>query len=173
VADVELEFLEQLYRDYGQPLYAFAFSYTRDRDRAAEVVQDVMYRAWSHVAQLRQDGNSPKSWLFKVTRNLCTDMHRAQLARPEIPVEDDTIAASPAAVQDDVFDRMVEAWNIEEALVQLSPAHRLVIQEIYYEGRTIPEIAQRLGIPPGTVKSRAFNAIRQLKTILNQIGLEP
>ena len=165
-AEAELEFLEQLYRDYRRPLYALAYSYTRDRGRATEVVQDVMWRAWSQRSKLSRFRDSPKPWLFTVARNLCADAYRAKAARPEVPVEDETIAAAPALAHDDICERMVEAWSIKQALAQLSPEHRAVIQQIYFEDRSTSEIAQRLGIPPGTVASRAFYAVRRLRAIL-------
>lgn len=163
----ELEFFRQLYRDHARPLYAYAYGFTSDPERAAEVVQDVMLRAWAQLPKLRRDDSSPRAWLFTVARNLCTDVHRAKAARRETLADDETLAAA-AGVEDDIVERLVEVWNLKEALARLSPERRTVIDQIFYEGLAKPEIAQRLGIPTGTVSSRTFHALRQLRAMLTQ-----
>lgn len=68
-------------------------------------------------------------------------------------------------------DRYVEAWTVGEALQRLSSAHRQVLTECFYQGRSVAETAARLGIPPGTVKARAHYALRSLRTVLSGMGV--
>ena len=65
----------------------------------------------------------------------------------------------------------MEAWTIAEALGQLSPAHREVLVECFYRGRSVAEAAAVLGIPPGTVKSRTHYAMRALRLVLEEMGV--
>ena len=78
--------------------------------------------------------------------------------------------ASPNA-DADAADRYVVAWAVGEALQRLSSAHRQVLTECFYQGRSVAETAARLGIPPGTVKSRAHDALRSLRVVLNGMGV--
>ena len=71
---------------------------------------------------------------------------------------------------DDELDRAVEAWTITAALESLPPHHRDVLIETFFKGRSVAETAQVLGIPAGTVKSRAFHAVRSLRRILVEGG---
>ncbi len=72
---------------------------------------------------------------------------------------------------EDEADRAVEAWTVAEALSRLSLAHREVLVECFYQGRSVSEAAQRLGIPPGTVKSRTHYALRALRMALEEMGV--
>jgi RNA polymerase sigma-70 factor, ECF subfamily len=71
----------------------------------------------------------------------------------------------------DAADHYVEAWTIGEALQRLSSAHREVLTECFYQGRSVAEAAARLGVPPGTVKTRARDALRSLRVVLNGMGV--
>jgi RNA polymerase sigma-70 factor (ECF subfamily) len=79
-----------------------------------------------------------------------------------------------AAVQaTDEIGRALESWTFAEALADLSADHRAVLVETYYHGRSVAEAAAALGVPPGTVKSRSYYALRALKLALEERGLAP
>src|ERR1700727_2048976 len=94
---------------------------------------------------------------------------RARQSRPPETGQDafDTLPA-----QDDA-DRTLESWAVAEALASLRPDHRSVIVETYYRGCSVAEAAATLGIPPGTVKSRTYYALKALKLALQERGLAP
>lgn len=71
----------------------------------------------------------------------------------------------------DEADRAVEAWTVAEALGRLSAQHREVLVECFYRGRSVAEAAARLGVPPGTVKSRTHYALRSLRVALDEMGV--
>jgi RNA polymerase sigma-70 factor (ECF subfamily) len=71
----------------------------------------------------------------------------------------------------DAADRAVEAWTVAEALGRLSPGHRDVLVECFYQGRSVAETAARLGVPPGTVTSRTHYALRSLRMVLDEMGV--
>lgn len=72
----------------------------------------------------------------------------------------------------DRADAVVDAFVVEEALDRLSPEHRAVVDELYYRGATVTEAAVTLGVPPGTVKSRSYCAIRILRAAFEEMGVE-
>jgi RNA polymerase sigma-70 factor, ECF subfamily len=138
-----------------------------DRQHAEDVVQETLLRAWRHPEAL--SGRPVRPWLFTVARNLVVDAHRARQARP-LEAGEAPLAALPAA---DDLDRALESWTVAEALADLSPQHRAVLIETYYRGLSVAEAATVLGVPPGTVKSRTYYALRALKLALEERGLAP
>lgn len=160
--------LRALYDEHGGPLLGYVLRLTGgDRQQAEDVVQETLLRAWRHPDALV--GRPVRPWLFTVARNLVVDAHRARQARPAETGED-ILALLPGT---DDIDRALESWTVAEALADLSPQHRAVILETYYRGRSVAEAAQVLGVPPGTVKSRTYYALRALKLALEERGLAP
>jgi RNA polymerase sigma-70 factor (ECF subfamily) len=162
--------LRALYDEHGGPLLGYVLRLTGgDRPQAEDVVQETLLRAWRHPEALA--GRPVRPWLFTVARNLVVDAHRARRARPPETGIDEQLVMT-AAGSDDI-DRALESWTVAEALADLSPQHRAVIVETYYRGRSVAEAAKVLGIPPGTVKSRSYYALRALKLVLEERGLAP
>ena len=102
--------------------------------------------------------------LLAVARNLLTDLHRASGSRPET-VGDRALAELPAP---DELDRAVESWRVTAALGRLSLQHREVLVHAHWLGRSVAETAALLGVPPGTVKSRTYYALRALRLALDE-----
>lgn len=159
--------LRALVDEHGRALLGYATRLTGDRGLAEDVVQETLLRAWRHAGALDPARGPLRPWLFTVARNVVVDVMRARRVRPW-EVGDSALALVPAA--DDV-ERAVETWAVEEALAGLSQEHRSVLIETYYRGSSVAEAADRLGIPPGTVKSRAFYALRELRLRLQENGV--
>ena len=167
--DADASFVRELYAEHGVALLSYAFRLTSDRGRAEDIVQETLLRAWKHAKELSRDGRPPRPWLFTVAANLANDEQRYRRSRPT-EVGGDSVGDVPGP---DELDRALEAWQLAEALAELSVDHRAVLLETYYRGRTINEAAATLGIPPGTVKSRSFYALRALRLILEEKGWNP
>jgi len=167
--DPDEALIRAVYAEHGRALLAFTTRLLGDRAAAEDVVQEVLVRAWQHSDVLTNGRGSVRSWLLTVARNLVTDRVRAQRARPA-EVEED--AAPPAATRDHA-DSVVDALTVLPALERLSPDHRDVLAEVYFRGRTLPEAAEVLGVPPGTVKSRSYYALRALRSALGPAMNEP
>jgi RNA polymerase sigma-70 factor (ECF subfamily) len=158
-----------LYAEHGGALHRYAMHLTGgDAQRAEDLVQETMVRAWRHPEALADRPARP--WLFAVARNLAVDAHRARQSRPSEVVGQSAFDSLPA--HDDA-DRTLESWAVAEALASLRPDHRTVIVETYYRGCSVAEAAATLGIPPGTVKSRTYYALKALKLALQERGLAP
>jgi RNA polymerase sigma-70 factor (ECF subfamily) len=161
-------FIRALYAEHGGALLRYALHLTGgDRQRAEDLVQETIVRAWRHPEALADRPARP--WLFAVARNLAVDAYRARQSRPP-EVGQAVLDTRPA---DDDADRTLESWAVAEALATLRPDHRKVIVETYYRGCSVAEAAAILGIPPGTVKSRTFYALKALKLALQERGLAP
>lgn len=158
-----------VYREHGRAMLAYATRLLGDRAAAEDVVQEALIRAWRHPEVLTNGKGSIRGWLLTVVRNLVTDRQRARSARPT-EVADTAATAAPSAVVRDHADRVVASVTVLEALEGLSADHRGVLDQLYFQGRSLRETAATLGIPPGTVKSRSYYALQALRRALNQRG---
>ncbi|MEX2549450.1 MAG: sigma-70 family RNA polymerase sigma factor [Nitriliruptoraceae bacterium] len=159
--------IEDLHDRYAGPLYLFAWRRLGDRQAAEEAVQDTLVRAWQHAARFDPARGSLSSWLFTITRNLTNDRLRRRDHRPE----ETAFGDENTGLTDGDIDRTLEAWQLAEALGELHDEHRLAIIEVHYLGFTIREVAERHGIPEGTVKSRVYYGLRTLRLRLEEKGM--
>jgi RNA polymerase sigma-70 factor (ECF subfamily) len=160
--------LRELYDAHAAALLSYAMRLTNgDRGRAEDIVQDTLVRAWRHPEALDERRGPLRPWLFTVAHRIAIDAHRGRLARPT-EVGDAVLAAVPAA---DEIDSSLDRLLIADAMTSLSSEHRAVIVETYYRGRSVNEAASVLGVPPGTVKSRSYYALKALKLALTERGV--
>ncbi|MFG2328170.1 sigma-70 family RNA polymerase sigma factor [Streptomyces sp. NPDC048604] len=156
--------LEELQREHGTALHGFLLGLTYgDRQRAEDLVQETLVRAWLHPEAFHGPYESMRPWLFTVARRLAIDARRSRLARPA-EIGDDALAATPDPA--DATESAVAALDVRAAVRGLSPEHRAVLERIYFHGLTVKEAADDLGIPAGTVKSRSHYALRTLSGCL-------
>ncbi|MDR7274235.1 sigma-70 family RNA polymerase sigma factor [Catenuloplanes atrovinosus] len=140
-----------------------------DQDLAEDLLQEAMLRAWRNIDVLPRDTARVAPWLFTVARNVAIDAARARKARPpEIVLADISRLPEPS----DAVDGMVAGHIVRQALEQLSPDHRAVLIEVYFRGASTAEAAARLGIPEGTVKSRAYYAVRSMRSAVGSVEPE-
>ncbi|MGC0386874.1 RNA polymerase sigma-70 factor (ECF subfamily) [Streptomyces sp. SAI-129] len=157
--------LAALQREHGRPLFALLLRLSDgDRQRAEDLVQETLVRAWQHPEALRADDfDSVRPWLLTVARRLAIDARRARQARPP-EVGDAVLENAPVCA--DHAERATAALDVREAVKTLTPEHREVLVLVYFQGASVAEAAAALGIPPGTVKSRAYYALRAMRRVL-------
>ena len=160
--------LASLYEEHAAAVLTFVLRLNGgDRQAAEDTVQETLLRAWRNAAGLRAYDGPVRPWLFTVARRIVIDEHRRASVRPTM-VRDEALEFM--AEKDDI-DRRLNALPVADALGRLSPAHRAVIVELYYRGSKVEEAADTLGIPAGTVKSRAYYALRALRLALEEQGV--
>jgi RNA polymerase sigma-70 factor (ECF subfamily) len=162
------ELTAQLYREHAAPLLRYVLGLTGgDRHHAEDIVQETLLRAWRNSERLAVADGSVRPWLVTVARRLVIDQHRRRQARPS---EVSDAALEFVAAEDDV-SKALSTMEVSELLDTLTPSHREALVETYLKGRTVNEAAAKLGIPPGTVKSRVYYGLRSLKLALAERGL--
>ena len=155
-----------IYRDHGTALKRFVLSASRDPQLADDVVQETVLRVWQQAPQIT---GSLRSYLFRTARNIMIDNYRKAQRRPQEAGERDVPDPADGAGRiDDLLNKVL----MEEALLRLSAEHREVLVALHYRRYTVQEASAQLKIPSGTVKSRAFYAVRALRTILDEMGVQ-
>ncbi|MFC1405393.1 MULTISPECIES: sigma-70 family RNA polymerase sigma factor [Streptacidiphilus] len=165
------EFVRSLYSRYGRSVLGRVLGLVHgDYQRAEDIVQETFLRAWQHQDSLDPDRAGP--WLHTVAHNLVVSAYRKIKARPaESPLPEDEGGEWAKGDGDLELDRMLERWQMLEAMRGLRPEHRAVLIEVYYLRRTVAETAEHLGVPVGTVKSRCYYGLRALRNVLEERGV--
>jgi RNA polymerase sigma-70 factor, ECF subfamily len=169
-ANHEDTLVRMLYEEHAGPLLMFVLRLTGgDRQRAEDIVQETLLRAWRNAHRLGAQGQqSLRPWLVTVARRIAIDDHRSVSARPP-ETYDRELESFPSTADD--TDRVLQLMTVTDALRALSQSHREILVETYFRGRTVPEAAEALGLPLGTAKSRVYYALRALRTALQQRGV--
>ncbi|WP_404289412.1 sigma-70 family RNA polymerase sigma factor [Glutamicibacter arilaitensis] len=163
---LDAQVVSDIYREHGQALRRFVLRVANNPDEAEDVVQETVLKVWMAAPVLT---GSLRSYLFATARNVIIDRHRRASARISASSlgETDPEASSSSREISEALDRIL----MEEALLRLTFEHRTVVLHLHYLGSTVAQAAQDLGIPEGTVKSRAYYAMRSLRGILEEMGV--
>jgi RNA polymerase sigma-70 factor (ECF subfamily) len=158
------EAMREVWRLHGVMLLQFALKLTRgDKQRAEDIVQESLVRAWRHPEVIGNGRQPIRSWLFTVARHVAIDMWRVRSRA------DETLGDIHIDLPDPTehMEQVITAVDVRAALGTLIPEHREVIVEMYLHDRTVAQIADLLRIPEGTVKSRAYYGLRRLRQVLS------
>ena len=173
----ELEAYEALVGRYRNKVYGLAFSMLRNEQDATDLCQDAFVRGWQAIRKFQKNA-SFYTWIYRITTNLAIDFVRRRDRRPTTPFEEgispDTDAsvrqapsANPSPV--DEAQRRELREQIDAALRELSPEHRVVVQLREFEGLDYAAIAKVTGCTIGTVMSRLHYARKHLQKLLKEV----
>ena len=169
--------LEVLYDRYSGVVFSFALRMVADRQLAEEVLQEVFFRAWQQGGAYSAQRGTFVTWLLSITHNMAIDEIRKRKRRPQ-KADSEEPETVLAAVADTSADVEGEVWlgslrtTVAEALKELPPAQRQAIELAYYQGLTQREIAETLGEPLGTIKTRMRLGLQKLREALGSSGVE-
>ena len=153
---------EVLYRRYSRPVFALALRRLGDRGRAEDAVQETFASIWRSAGSYRRERGPGAPWLYAVARNAIVDRRRALGPIPAEPVDEASSDAGP----DERAETSWTAWRIHRALAELPEQERKLIELAYWGGLSQSEIADFVGIPLGTVKTRTRSALSRLADAL-------
>ncbi len=157
---------ETLLAEYEVRLYRLALRFTGNASDAEELTQEIFVAVYRSIGSFK--GHSALgTWIYRVGMNHCLEYRRKR--RLEVTPYDEEHAVASTNWRDDpaqVAERTDLASHVEAALKELSPLHRDVVVLHQLQGLTYPEVAEILGVPIGTVKSRLSNAFRRLRDLL-------
>ena len=156
---------EKLYRRYARPVFGLALRRLGDRNRAEEAVQETFTSVWRSARTYRPERGPGAPWLYAVARNAIVDNGRSRREPPVEGVEEKASDESPA----DRAESGWVAWRVHRALSELPENERVVIELAYWGGRSQSEVAETLGIPLGTVKTRTRTGLMRLADMLEDV----
>jgi RNA polymerase sigma factor (sigma-70 family) len=157
-----------VYSAYGRLVYSIAHAILADRGLSEEATQQTFLKAWRAAARL-DPGRKLGPWLATIAKRVSIDIYRREVRRAAKPLEavpaDDPALVSPETSVEDAYD----IWEVRRAVSLLPDDEREVVRAQHFEGLTHSQIAARLGLPVGTVKSRSFRAHKRLASALRHL----
>ncbi len=166
VASSDDQALAELYDRFGGIAYGLALRVLHDEALAQDAVQEAFLGIWRSADRFLAERAKASTWILTLVHRRSVDLVRREDRRRGEPLEHAPEPAAPATVEDEAtlgFQRRV----VQEALRRLPPEQREALELGYYGGLTQSELAERLGQPLGTIKSRMFHALAQLRTELS------
>ncbi len=167
------EAFSRLYDMYSTVAYSLAVRIVRDRELAADVVQDAFVTVWNQAATFNASRGQPSSWILTLTHHKAVDMVRREQRRRAEPLEGAGELVDSAPAVEEAAWQGVAREQVRAAMQKLPDPHREVLELAYFAGFSQSELAERLSLPLGTVKSRTFAAMTTLRQLLSESGLNP
>jgi RNA polymerase sigma-70 factor, ECF subfamily len=160
---------EMLFRHFAPRLKSYFTKRGGDPTMAEEITQEAMVSVWKNAKQFDATRASAATWIFTIARNLSVDRFR-QARRPSFDPNDPALIPDDREPPDRLLERAEGEQRVREVMTSLSPNEQSVLMLSFYENRSHGEIAKRLGLPIGTVKSRIRLAFGKLRAALDPHG---
>jgi RNA polymerase sigma-70 factor (ECF subfamily) len=172
-ADLE-DVFHMLVDEYGRSLYQLAYRLTGNDSDARDVLQEGFFRAYQRWSQFEGRAN-PGTWLHRIVVNCALDLFRRTRARPDRRrpqrVDDyEPVLASRGANPERLAASSEWAHHIEHALQSLTPLERATFVLRHFDGCSIAEISESVGLNGNAVKQHIYRAVRKLRTALTELG---
>jgi RNA polymerase sigma-70 factor (ECF subfamily) len=167
LAGGDLGALDLLYEQYGAMAFSIAYRITGDRSAAEDVVQDAFLGAWRNAGRYAGARGSVRTWLLSIVHHRAIDAIRRRRPTVELP-DSETILPDTLTLPDawgDVELRL-DREAVQVALTRISDVQREAIELAYFGGLTQTEIAERTGVPLGTVKGRLRLGLQGMRAAL-------
>jgi len=162
-----------LYDRYGSAAYGLALRITSDATMAEDAVQDAFVSMWQQAERFDPDRGQVRSWLLTIVHHKAIDAARRRTRRAEraLTVESEQFVASYGNPAEQA-ERSMEASAVREAIAHIPEEQRRTIEMAYFMGLTHVEIAEEMGVPTGTVKSRLRIGLEKMRDYLRPKVLE-
>jgi RNA polymerase sigma factor (sigma-70 family) len=161
--------LAELYDRFGRVAYGLALRILRDQSLAEDAVQEAFLTAWRTADRFMPERAKASTWLLTLVHRRAVDLVRREERRRAEPIEVAGEQADERAIDEAVWLRY-ERERVQEALRRLPDQQREALELAYYGGFTQSELAERLGQPVGTIKSRMFGGLARLRDLLAEPG---
>ncbi|MBV9356054.1 MAG: sigma-70 family RNA polymerase sigma factor [Chloroflexi bacterium] len=169
VARGDTDAVGELYDRHASAVYGMAMSVLRDPTVAQDVTQETFVRLWTRAQAFDAHRGTLLGWLLAVTRNLALDELRRQRRaseRAELLMREATVQGTGDL--DLLLQRGWDSQRVRDALGELSTLQRQTVELVYFQGYTLTEVAERLAVAVGTVKSRLHSALTGLRGALSE-----
>jgi RNA polymerase sigma-70 factor (ECF subfamily) len=161
--------LAELYDRYGGLAFGLARRILRDDTLAEDAVQDAFLTVWRTAVRFVPERAKASTWLLTLVHRRAVDLVRREDRRRAEPLAESVEPARTGSAEDDAWLRF-ERERVQAALRQLPDQQREALELAYYGGYSQSELAERLGQPVGTIKSRMFTGLARLRELLGEPG---
>jgi RNA polymerase sigma-70 factor, ECF subfamily len=152
-----------LYRAYGRLVFAVAHRVLGNQTLAEDATQQAFMQAWNARASV-DASRGIRAWLCAIAQRAAIDVHRRETRHTHESFDSERPTLEPVA--EPSHETAWEVWRVREAVAALPAEERIVVHLQHFRGYQLNEIAEQLGLPVGTVKSRAHRAHRRLVSAL-------
>ena len=167
VARGDEDALGELYDRVGRIAYGLALCVLRDERHAEDAVQEAFLQVWRNAATFRAERAKASTWILTLVHRRAVDLVRREERRQAEPLTDDSAAGVAPEQTDEAAWLRFERERVQIALKQLPDVQREALELAYYGGFSQSELAERLGVPLGTIKSRMFAGLSRLRELLD------
>ncbi len=165
--------LAELYDRYGRVAYGLALRVVRDPALAEDAVQEAFLTVWRTAGRFTADRAKPSTWILTLAHRRAVDLVRREERRRSAPLDAVETRDDAAVATDEEAALRDRRRLVQDALRKLPPDQREALELAYYGGLTQSELAERLSVPLGTIKSRMFAGLSRLRDLLADAGLDP
>jgi len=158
---------EYLYDRYSAALYGVVLRIVRSEELAEDVVQEAFVKIWKNIAMYDRSKGTLFTWMLNIARNTGIDKIRSQDYKQQANIQNVEQNVGMVEKQTHIHQE-IDQIGLEKYVAQLKPEHHLIVDYLYFRGYTQSEVADELGIPLGTVKTRVKMAITHLREIMNE-----
>jgi RNA polymerase sigma-70 factor (ECF subfamily) len=159
--------LAELYDRVSRIAYGLALRVLRDERHAEDAVQEAFLQVWRSAASFRAERAKASTWILTLVHRRAVDLVRREERRQADPLTDDVAPGQAAEQTEEAAWLRFERERVQSALKQLPDVQREALELAYYGGFTQSELAERLGVPLGTIKSRMFTGLARLRELLD------
>ena len=164
--------LAELYDRFGRPAYGLALRILRDESLAEDAVQDAFLAVWRTAPRFLPERGKASTWILTLVHRRAVDLVRREERRRTDALDPEAEPGDRSPPVDEEAWLRLQRERVQSALRQLPDQQREAIELAYYGGFTQSELAERLGQPLGTIKSRMFLGLGRLRELLGDPGLE-
>ena len=173
VARDDEDALAELYDRVGRTAYGLALRVLRDERHAEDAVQEAFLQVWRSAATFTPERAKASTWILTLVHRRAVDLVRREQRRQAEPLADDAAGVAVEAEQtDEAAWLRFERERVQSALKRLPDLQRETLELAYYGGFSQSELAERLGVPLGTIKSRMFAGLARLRELLDESAQE-
>lgn len=163
--------LAEVYRRHASPVLSMALRLTRNHALAEEVVQEVFVRLWQRIDTFDPERGSLRTFLLSHAHGRSVDLIRSEASRRTREDNESRLVAEAGPSLEEEVVEMRMAEHVRQALAALHPSERRAIELAYFGGHSYREVADLLGEPEGTVKSRIRTGLKRLRGNLTADGI--
>lgn len=167
VARGDEDALAELYDRVGRMAYGLALRVLRDERHAEDAVQEAFLQVWRNAGSFRADRAKASTWILTLVHRRAVDVVRREERRQADPIPDEAVLGAAAERTEEAAWLRFERERVQAALRQLPDVQREALELAYYGGFSQSELAERFGVPLGTIKSRMFAGLSRMRELLD------